>query len=160
MTFLTRMANLVFGRIASMRFGRADTRELPAVFPSSGLRRGADRNGCLPTKLGFVDRSPTDRFTVEVDEHGRGVMAHEIAKLMLEHADTFLDRAEAVKTAVSLGMPLGEIEEYLDWLDMAKPQRTDSSQRSAPTKSAPHGGTAGSPRVAPHSRSQRRPKAG
>ena len=46
-------------------------------------------------------------------------MAHKIAKLMLEQSSTFLDRTEAVKTAVSLGMPLHEIEEYLDWLDMA-----------------------------------------
>ncbi|MBN1911921.1 MAG: hypothetical protein JW818_19525 [Pirellulales bacterium] len=46
-------------------------------------------------------------------------MAHEIAKLMLEHAGTFLERSEAVKTALFLGMPLGEIEEYLDWLDAA-----------------------------------------
>ena len=48
-------------------------------------------------------------------------MAHEIAKLMLEHAGTLLDRAEAIKTALSLGMPLYEIEEYLDWIDTARP---------------------------------------
>ncbi len=47
-------------------------------------------------------------------------MAHEIAKLMLEHADTFMQRAEAVRTAISLGMPLNEIEAYLDWLDAAR----------------------------------------
>ncbi|MEX2173066.1 MAG: hypothetical protein WD872_01805 [Pirellulaceae bacterium] len=47
---------------------------------------------------------------------GRG-MAHEIAKLLLEHAETFLERAEAVKSALSLGMPLHAIEDYLDWLD-------------------------------------------
>jgi len=44
-------------------------------------------------------------------------MAHEIAKLLLEHADSFLERTKAIETAVSLGMPLNEIEEYLDWLD-------------------------------------------
>lgn len=44
-------------------------------------------------------------------------MAHEIAKLLLEHADTFLERTEAIETALSLGMPLSEIETYLDWLD-------------------------------------------
>jgi hypothetical protein len=44
-------------------------------------------------------------------------MAHEIAKLMLEHAGTFLERAEAVRVAISLGMPLSDIEIYLDWLD-------------------------------------------
>jgi hypothetical protein len=44
-------------------------------------------------------------------------MAHEIAKLVLEKADTFLDRKEAVRSALSLGMPLQEIEDYLDWVD-------------------------------------------
>ena len=41
-------------------------------------------------------------------------MAHKIAKLILEHAGTFVDRTEAVETALSMGMPLSEIEEYLD----------------------------------------------
>jgi DNA-binding transcriptional MerR regulator len=45
-------------------------------------------------------------------------MSHEIAKLLLEHAGTFLERREAIRTALSLGMPLSEIEAYLDWLDM------------------------------------------
>jgi hypothetical protein len=44
-------------------------------------------------------------------------MAHEIAKLVLEKAGTFLERTEAVRTALSLGMPLREIESYLDWVD-------------------------------------------
>jgi len=74
-------------------------------------------------------------------------MAHRIAKLMLEHADTFLDRAEAVKTALSLGMPLREIEDYFDWLDMAKP-----AQDQPVRQSAAHSG--------PHTQGQRRPKAG
>jgi len=47
-------------------------------------------------------------------------MSHEIAKLLLEHAETFLERTEAVKSAVALGMPLAEIEEYLDWLDTVR----------------------------------------
>ncbi|MCC6127429.1 MAG: hypothetical protein IT426_20920 [Pirellulales bacterium] len=47
-------------------------------------------------------------------------MAHEIAKLLLEHAETFLGRIEAVETALSLGMPLNEIESYLDWLDQVR----------------------------------------
>ena len=55
-------------------------------------------------------------------------MSHEIAKLLLEHAGTFLERREAIKTALSLGMPLREIEVYLDWLDMLH----NSSPRSAP----------------------------
>jgi hypothetical protein len=44
-------------------------------------------------------------------------MSHEIAKLLLEKAGTFLQRTQAVQTALSLGMPLREIEQYLDWLD-------------------------------------------
>ena len=44
-------------------------------------------------------------------------MAHAIAKLLLEQAGTLLERTEAIRTALSLGMPLREIEEYLDWLD-------------------------------------------
>jgi DNA-binding transcriptional MerR regulator len=47
-------------------------------------------------------------------------MAHEIAKLMLEHAGTFLERTEAVRVAISMGMPLNEIEAYLDWLDSTR----------------------------------------
>lgn len=45
-------------------------------------------------------------------------MTHKIAKLLLEKSDTFLERAGSVKAALGLGMPLSEIEEYLDWLDM------------------------------------------
>lgn len=45
-------------------------------------------------------------------------MTHEIAKLLLEHADTVIERGEAIQTAMDLGMPLHDIEEYLDWLDM------------------------------------------
>ena len=53
-------------------------------------------------------------------------MAHEIAKLLLEHAKTFLSRTEAVETALSLGMPLQEIETYLDWLDQVQVGRKPS----------------------------------
>jgi hypothetical protein len=54
-------------------------------------------------------------------------MAHEIAKLMLEYAGSFLERTEAIKTALSLGMPLHEIEEYLDWLDLTRPLPSDEA---------------------------------
>ena len=56
-------------------------------------------------------------------------MAHEIAKLLLEHAESWLERTEAVKVAMDLGMPLNEIEEFLDWLDLMrrKPQDPSSS---------------------------------
>ncbi|MBN2024127.1 MAG: hypothetical protein JW809_15190 [Pirellulales bacterium] len=58
-------------------------------------------------------------------------MAHELAKLMLEQTSTFLDRAEAIRTAVFLGMPLQEIEEYLDWTEMAKPPADEAAKRPA-----------------------------
>jgi DNA-binding transcriptional MerR regulator len=44
-------------------------------------------------------------------------MAYEIAKLLLEKAGTFIERQQAIAAAVNLGMPLNEIQEYLDWLD-------------------------------------------
>ncbi len=69
-------------------------------------------------------------------------MAHETAKQLLEHAETFLQRTEAVRTALVLGMPLNEIEAYLDWLDSMRPGRppdapddfppADSGQASSP----------------------------
>jgi hypothetical protein len=63
-------------------------------------------------------------------------MAHEIAKLLLEHANTFLSRTEAVETAISMGMPLREIESYLDWLDNVRgtPKSGDSPKKKPPKK--------------------------
>lgn len=59
-------------------------------------------------------------------------MAHEIAKLLLEHAGTFLERSEAIKTAMSMGMPLDEIERFLDWLDATRgPVRQDQDELPA-----------------------------
>ncbi|MGA2067628.1 MAG: hypothetical protein ABSG86_21860 [Thermoguttaceae bacterium] len=58
-------------------------------------------------------------------------MAHEIAKLLLEHAGTFLERKEAIRVAVSLGMPLEEIRAYLDWLDTFQPHKDPPDQTSA-----------------------------
>jgi len=52
-------------------------------------------------------------------------VAHEVAKLILEHAGTFVERAEAIKVALNLGMPLDEIEDYLDWLDAIRAIRTN-----------------------------------
>ena len=49
-----------------------------------------------------------------------GNMTHEIARLLLEQADNPSDRQEAVRAAIELGMPLHEIEQYLDWLEMAR----------------------------------------
>ena len=57
------------------------------------------------------------RRRADADSDKWPAMAHEIAKLILEHADTFAERTEAIRTAMSLGMPLNEIQEYLDWLE-------------------------------------------
>ncbi len=55
-------------------------------------------------------------------------MAHEIAKLLLEHAGTALERDAAIRSAIYLGMPLHEIEEYLDWLDSVRPQPDEDAE--------------------------------
>ena len=55
--------------------------------------------------------------TTSWESKSRLPVGHEIAKLLLEHRGTFLERAEAVKSALALGMPLHEIEEYLDWTE-------------------------------------------
>lgn len=67
-----------------------------------------------------------------------GAMAHEIAKLLLEYADSFLERTEAIKVAMSLGMPLREIEEYLDWLDASRPPRAEG-RPGQPSEREPRG---------------------
>ena len=56
------------------------------------------------------------------------VVVHEIAKRRLEQADTFLERTKAIEAAMDLGMPLHEIEEYLDWLDMLRSRREGESE--------------------------------
>ena len=58
-------------------------------------------------------------------------MPHEIAKTLLEHADTFIERSEAVKRAIQLGMPLHEIQDYLDWLDLMRAQSRPSNGEDA-----------------------------
>jgi DNA-binding transcriptional MerR regulator len=50
-------------------------------------------------------------------------MTHENARLLLEQADNPRDRQEAVRAAIDLGMPLHEIEQYLDWLDLVRSTR-------------------------------------
>lgn len=42
------------------------------------------------------------------------------AKLRLELADTSQERQRAVGAAMELGMPLWQIEQYLDWLDFSR----------------------------------------
>jgi hypothetical protein len=46
--------------------------------------------------------------------------SHELAKLLLRRAGTFLQRCEAIAVVNHLGMPLNEIETYLDWLDSTR----------------------------------------
>jgi hypothetical protein len=75
----------------------------------------------------WIGREAKHQCTAEV--HG---MSHEIAKLLLEHAETFLERTEAVKAALSLGMPLNEIQDYLDWLDALR-----GTTRQPPAPQAP-----------------------
>ena len=65
-------------------------------------------------------------------------MSHQIAKLLLEKADTFLDRTEAVKVALDMGMPLHEIEEYLDWLEAVNgPCKKVKKERKPPGDEKP-----------------------
>ncbi len=59
-------------------------------------------------------------------------MANDIAKLLLEKATTPLDRAKAVRVAMRLGMPLHEIEQYLDWLDLVREEQSNP-QNGRPT---------------------------
>ena len=59
-------------------------------------------------------------------------MAHKIAKLLLEHAESFLERKQAVKSAMQLGMPLNEIEDYLDWLESVRTRMTPGDDGSEP----------------------------
>ncbi len=56
-------------------------------------------------------------------------MSNKIAKLLLEKSGTFLERSEAIKAAVNLGMALNEIEEYLDWLEMVDGDCQDYNKR-------------------------------
>lgn len=74
-------------------------------------------------------------------------MAHEIAKLLLEKAGTFLERSEAIKTALTLGMPLSEIEAYLDWKESLKGRRRPSELKS---KKEPNATKAGDKTDPPH----------
>lgn len=64
-------------------------------------------------------------------------MAHEIAKLVLEQSETFIERSEAIKTALSMGMPLNEIEEYLDWLAVVRAQKPAPPKGRKPPPQGP-----------------------
>ena len=45
------------------------------------------------------------------------------ARLLLARAETPADRKHAVTTAMAAGMPLHEIEEFLDWADAVRAER-------------------------------------
>ncbi len=47
-------------------------------------------------------------------------MAYEAARVLLEKATTPLEREAAVRAAMQMGMPLHEIEQFLDWLDLRR----------------------------------------
>jgi DNA-binding transcriptional MerR regulator len=58
-------------------------------------------------------------------------------KAILRDAATFEERIEAVTAASNLGMPLHEIEEYLDWLDMTQSRDQERARSSSVSNSAP-----------------------
>jgi hypothetical protein len=56
------------------------------------------------------------------------------ARLLLARAESSTDRKQAVATAMAAGMPLHEIEEFLDWADAVRAGRVVapvSQRRSA-----------------------------
>ena len=59
-------------------------------------------------------------------------MAHEIAKLILEHADTIAERSKAVRIALWMGMPPEEVEQYLDALDQIRGEPTGRKTHPSP----------------------------
>jgi hypothetical protein len=71
--------------------------------------------------------------TVSVEQFFWTARVHEIAKVILEHAETLWERSEAIEKALYLGMPLNEIEEYLDWMAMVR------REKKQPPKEAPPG---------------------
>ncbi|GAA4422485.1 MULTISPECIES: hypothetical protein [Bremerella] len=47
-------------------------------------------------------------------------MANEKAKLLLENATNYFERISAVQSALQLGMPMEDIEDYMDWLRLLR----------------------------------------
>ena len=60
---------------------------------------------------------------------------------------TFLDREEAVRSALSLGMPLNEIEAYLDWADSIRPDSSLSSPKGGDADRPPSSSGVRDPKV-------------
>jgi hypothetical protein len=71
-------------------------------------------------------------------------MAHEHVKQLLHRAATEDERAEAIRQAILAGMPLSEIEAYLDWLDAAG-GRSLGRNAEMPGGTESSGGDQGSP---------------
>jgi hypothetical protein len=70
---------------------------------------------------------------------GAIIMADNDARLMviLEELKTYCERGEAIQRAMRLGMPLHELEDYLDWLDQIRPNPIASMLS---TRRGPNGG--------------------
>ena len=66
------------------------------------------------------------------------IMTDTDARLMviLEELKTYRERGEAIQRAIRLGMPLHELEDYLDWLDQSRPNPVASmlSTRRGPNR--------------------------
>ena len=52
-----------------------------------------------------------------------------MAERLLENATTPAERAAAITQALALGMPLKMIEEYLDWLDLRRLQKSQPKNK-------------------------------
>lgn len=52
-------------------------------------------------------------------------MANEKAKLLLENAGDYFERITAIQSALHLGMPMEEIEDYLDWLRLLRSEKCE-----------------------------------
>jgi hypothetical protein len=50
------------------------------------------------------------------------------ARVLLARAENAADRKHAVSTAMAAGMPLHEIEEFLDWVDAVREGRAAAAQ--------------------------------
>jgi hypothetical protein len=57
-------------------------------------------------------------------------VSHNEAKLLLAQAETDGDRKCAVAKALAWGMPLHEIEEFLDWVDATRANLLSAPQAS------------------------------
>ncbi|WP_158262328.1 MULTISPECIES: hypothetical protein [Pirellulaceae] len=52
-------------------------------------------------------------------------MANEKAKLLLENASDYFERITAIQSALQLGMPMEDIEDYLDWLRLLRSEKCE-----------------------------------